>query len=211
MLNLGHPLLEYETEKWNQGYRCVAGVDEAGRGPLAGPVVACSFVILSLDVDLDGVNDSKKLTPRKRKDLFQRLKEMNNVLYALGVVSSEVIDSINILEATKLAMQQSIEALSERPNYLLVDGMPLPKQPIPSDGLIKGDSKSFSIAAASIIAKETRDQLMLEYHEKWPQYGFDKHKGYGTKLHMEALKKYGPCPIHRESFAPVRQAMTISG
>jgi ribonuclease HII len=202
-----HPLLAYEQAKWNLGYQLVAGIDEAGRGPLAGPVVACSLVILCPSLSIEGINDSKKLTPSKRQQIAEALRAESSVAYGIGVATHVEIDRMNILEATRLAMRKSLEALPCDPDYLLVDGMPLSFE-ISSEGIIKGDSKSLSIAAASILAKVTRDEMMLEYDRSWPQYGFAKHKGYGTKGHIEALEKHGPCEIHRKSFAPVAKYTT---
>lgn len=194
-------LLVYEQEARLKGYRHVAGIDEAGRGPLAGPVVAAACLIPE-GLLVPGVDDSKKLTPAKRLALFERLTATTGIHYGVGVISHQEIDKINIYQATIQAMLQAVANLSVRPDFLLVDGMPLKHPDIPSQKIIKGDAKSLSIGAASIIAKETRDRLMIDYHLQWPQYGFDKHKGYGTPFHLAAIEKYGPCPIHRLTFAP---------
>ncbi|MGZ3633842.1 MAG: ribonuclease HII [Parachlamydiaceae bacterium] len=186
----------------NQGYQIIAGIDEAGRGPLAGPVVAAACILPSKSTFV-GVDDSKKLTPIQRRTLFEALVSDQEVIYGIGIISAEEIDKINIYQATIRAMMQAISALALSPDLLLIDGMPLSHTSIPSQKVIRGDSKSLSIAAASIIAKETRDRLMAEFHDVWPMYGFDRHKGYGTPMHLQALEKYGSSPIHRRSFARV--------
>ncbi|MBI2430294.1 MAG: ribonuclease HII [Ignavibacteriales bacterium] len=191
-------MLEFEQKYWNQGVRYIAGVDEAGRGPLAGPVVA-SAVIFEQGIVIDGVNDSKKLTEKKREELFHIIHEQALAI-GIGIVSHEVIDRINILQASFLAMNKALENLKQIPQQLLVDGNFFRHEKYPVENIIKGDSLSHSIAAASIIAKVTRDALMKELHEQYPQYGFAKHKGYGTKAHIEAIQKYGYSPIHRRSF-----------
>lgn len=181
----------------------IAGVDEAGRGPLAGPVVAATCFFTSPQL-FYGIDDSKKLTAEKRKDFFVELTQNPEVHYGVGIVSSEIIDSINIYQATILAMKEAILSLKELPDFVLVDGnIKLKLQDIEEQSVIKGGMTAQVIAAASIIAKETRDKIMVEYHAKYPQYGFDKHKGYGTEYHLEALRTYGPTPIHRRSFQPV--------
>ncbi|MES2344469.1 MAG: ribonuclease HII [Chlamydiota bacterium] len=183
-------------------FRLVAGVDEAGRGPLAGPVVAaaCTF---SQEVLIEGIDDSKKLSAKKRFELYEKLIHHPGVDYGVGIIDAIIIDEINILQATFRAMIMAVAQLKNKPDYLLVDGPHLPKIDILGEGVIGGDGLSILIAAASIIAKETRDRIMRDYHLKWPQYGFDQHKGYGTKKHLDALELYGPCPIHRNSFRPV--------
>lgn len=198
-------LLRYEEAARRLGYRFIAGVDEAGRGPLAGPVVAAACSIPE-GIFFPGINDSKQLTAKQRASLFKEITTHPDVVYGVGIVSHEVIDQINILQASIKAMIDAVEALKIAPDYLLVDGLKLP-HPTPSEKIIKGDAKSQSIAAASIIAKETRDGLMETYHEKWPHYGFDRHKGYGTKKHVEAIRKHGPCPIHRSTFEPVKSLL----
>lgn len=180
------------------GYKKIAGVDEAGRGPLAGPVVAAACLFRK-PLFFPGVNDSKLLTALKRKRLFSELMDHPDVIFSLGVVSHEEIDAINIYQATLKAMHFAIASLAEEPDFLLVDGMNL-KLSTPSRKVVHGDRLSQLIAAASIIAKESRDQIMLKYHEEYPVYGFDAHKGYGTAKHRAALKKYGLSPIHRRSF-----------
>ena len=188
----------FEDEARQGGFQHIAGVDEAGRGPLAGPVVAASCIIPQ-NLFFPGIDDSKKLLPKKRAHLFKELTSHPEIIYGIGIVSHEEIDRINIYQASIQAMLIAISKLSITPDILLVDGMKLPS-PIPSRKIIGGDALSQSIAAASIIAKETRDRIMEEYHETWPHYGFKDHKGYGTEKHREALAKYGPCMIHRMSF-----------
>lgn len=192
---------DYEIEKscLAKGYNYICGVDEAGRGPLAGPVCAAA-VILSEDTVIEGLNDSKKLSEKKREQLFDIICE-KAVAYSIAFGTLEEIESVNILEATFLAMNRSIDGLSPKADYALIDGNRVPKNiKIPCETVIKGDAKSASIAAASILAKVTRDRLLLEYDNKYPQYNFKKHKGYGTKEHTDLILKYGPCPIHRMSF-----------
>lgn len=196
-------LTSYEKQARERGFSIIAGVDEAGRGPLAGPVVAASC-ILPNDYFLSGIDDSKKLSPKKRHHIYQILISDPQIIYQVAIVDSKVIDQINIYQATIKAMIESVDRLSTLPDYLLVDGLHLKHPNILGEGIIKGDQKSLSIAAASIIAKETRDELMLSYHEKWPGYGFDKHKGYGTQAHRNAIVKDGPCPIHRYTFEPIK-------
>lgn len=196
-------MLVYEQEAYQKGFRLIAGVDEAGRGPLAGPVVAAAC-ILPKDLLIAGIDDSKKLTSQKRKVIFEELKSNPSVTYAIGIVDSTEIDRLNIYKATILAMWQAVNQLATFPDCLLVDGMELPQFPIECYKIFKGDQLSLSIAAASIIAKETRDEIMRKFHQEWPLYGFDQHKGYGTPQHLSALENHGPCPIHRFSFEPVR-------
>ncbi len=188
-------------ERAHPDCRLICGVDEAGRGPFAGPVVA-SAVILSLD-DPDReilyLNDSKKLSEKKREALYDEIME-KAVSVGVGIVEREVIDEINILQATFLAMQKAIAALDPQPDYILADAVTIPKILIPQEGIVKGDAKSVSIAAGSIIAKVTRDRIMYEYDKLYPEYGFASHKGYGTKAHIEAIKEYGMLDIHRRSF-----------
>lgn len=193
-----------EKRQWCRGYQRVAGVDEAGRGPLAGPVVAAACV-LDQEVSLEGVDDSKRLTRLKRIALFEALRASAGVLIGVGIVDAPTIDRINILQATIRAMHKALEGLDPSPDYVLVDGRPISHPQLPVQGIINGDSLCYAIAAASIIAKETRDRLMEDYHQRWPHYGFDQHKGYGTRAHVAALRRHGPCPIHRRSFNPVGQ------
>lgn len=181
-----------------RGISPIAGVDEAGRGPLAGPVVACA-VILPAGLIIEGVNDSKKITEKRRHELAVRIKTQA-LAYAFGIVDVATIEDINILHATMLAMKNAVEGLKTAPNFVLVDGNKLPVLPCEAICIKKGDSESHLIAAASILAKVERDNIMLELHEKYPLYGFDKHKGYGTKAHRDAIEKHGLCPAHRVSF-----------
>ena len=185
---------EYQTNK----IKLIAGVDEAGRGPLAGPVAVAS-VIMPLDKDIiEGVNDSKKLTEKKREKLFDEIIE-KAIAYHIELVDHKTIDEINILNATKLGMKTCIEKLAIKPDLVLIDAVKLDVQ-VPTESIIKGDAKSYNIACASILAKVSRDRLMLELDAIYPEYGFKKHKGYGTKAHIEALKQFGKCDIHRNSF-----------
>ena len=190
--------LEYETEARSKGYVNICGVDEAGRGPLAGPVCAAA-VILPEGKIIDGVNDSKKLTEKKREALFDVIKDQA-LAYAVAFATVEEIEEMNILNATMLAMKRAVERLPVKADFAMIDGNRLPDLTIDSEYIVKGDAKSMSVACASILAKVTRDRLLYKYAEEYPQYHFDKHKGYGTKLHVEALRKYGPCPYHRLSF-----------
>jgi ribonuclease HII len=185
-------------EKYYPVTSLIGGIDEAGRGPLCGPVVA-ACVILPKDAELLYLNDSKKLSEKRRELLFPEIKE-KAVSFGVGIVENDVIDEINILNATKLAMKKAIDSMSVRPEQLLIDAVHLDDIDIPQVAIIKGDAASVSIAAASVIAKVTRDHIMLEYDKKYPEYGFAHHKGYGTKAHYEALKKYGLTPIHRKTF-----------
>ena len=193
------PDYSYENNAVLKGYEYVCGVDGAGRGPLAGPVCAAA-VILPEGTVIEGLDDSKKLSEKKRELLFDVIKEKATA-FGIAFASVEEIEEFNILGATYLAMTRAVEQLSVKPDYVLIDGNRFPPQ-IKTDGecVIKGDAKSMSIAAASILAKVTRDRLLLEYAEKYPQYGFEKHKGYGTKLHVEAIKEFGITEIHRPSF-----------
>lgn len=188
----------------NEGYQHIAGVDEAGRGPLAGPVFAAACVI-SPDFHHPTVTDSKKLTPAQRDALYEELTQSEHVQYGIGQASVEEIDSINILQATLLAMRRAVAALPVLPDYLLVDGVKLDYASTPSEKIIKGDLLVYCIGAASILAKVARDRLMQTYHEQWSQYGFNRHKGYGTAAHRRAIEEHGPCPIHRRSFEPIKK------
>lgn len=194
---------DHEHQAQANGYRLIAGVDEAGRGPLAGPVVAAACILN--DVVISGLDDSKKLTSKKRAALFELITSHPKICYGIGICSPQEIDTHNILQASLYAMLRAIEKLPILPDFLLIDGNQLPKTQIPAQALIKGDSLSLSIAAASILAKHTRDVMMLSMHEKYPEYGFESHKGYPTNSHLEALKMHGPCPIHRRSFGPVKK------
>ncbi len=187
-----------EYEKKYEAYEYIAGIDEVGRGPLAGPVVA-GVVILPKDTDILYINDSKKLSEKKREELYDIIIE-KAVAYATGIVSPQRIDEINILQATYEAMREAIAKLSVKPTLLLNDAVNIPGVDIKQIPIIKGDAKSISIGAASIIAKVTRDRMMVQYDELYPEYGFASNKGYGSEQHIEAIKKYGKCPIHRESF-----------
>ena len=190
--------LSYEKKYELQGRKLICGVDEAGRGPLAGPVCAAA-VIMPSGLMIEGVNDSKKLTPKKRETLYQIILE-KCIDYSVSLVCAEKIDEINILNATHLAMKNAVDSLKQKPDMVLVDGNSLPKWDVDSVSIVKGDALSHSIACASILAKVSRDKFMIEQAEKYPSYGFERHKGYGTKAHIEALKKYGPCEIHRKTF-----------
>ncbi len=192
------PDLSLEKELQAQGYSLICGVDEAGRGPLCGPVVAAAC-ILPPDYDIPELNDSKKLTPKKREKLFEIVKEQA-IAYAVASATPEEIDALNILNADMLAMRRAIEALSPAADFALIDGNVVRNIPIPAKAVVKGDAISASIAAASILAKVTRDRICEEDDASYPQYGIKKHKGYPTKDHMDAVRKYGPSPIHRRSF-----------
>ena len=190
--------IEYEQNAELKGYKAICGVDEAGRGPLAGPVCAAA-VILPPNTIIDGVNDSKKLTEKKREALFDVIKE-SAVSYSIAYASVEEIESINILNATMLAMKRAVEGLDVKADYAMIDGNKMPPLDIDGETIVKGDAKSMSIACASILAKVSRDRLLYDYAKEYPQYQFDKHKGYGTAAHREAILEYGPCPYHRMSF-----------
>lgn len=192
-------MFDYENECLKSGFKIIAGMDEAGRGPLAGPVaVAIAIMPLEQDKIIDGVNDSKKLTEKKRDALYEQI--INTAIsYHIEFVDENTIDTINILNATKLGMIKCIKEISVSPDIVLIDAVKLDAD-VPTKSIIKGDALSYSIACASILAKVSRDRLMLELDKKYPQYNLKKHKGYGTKEHIENLKKYGPSPIHRKSF-----------
>lgn len=196
-------LLEYERKLWKDGYEFVAGVDEAGRGPLAGPVYAAA-VIFPKDVVIDGINDSKKLSEKKREALFDIIKE-NALAYSIVSVDEKEIDEINILNAAMNAFKMALESLEVKPDFALLDGNRAPELDIPFETVVKGDAKVQSIAAASILAKVARDRYITEMDSVYPQYGFAKHKGYPTKDHKEAVAKYGPSPIHRRTFKGVSE------
>ena len=192
-------MLSFEQDLWQQGYQFVAGVDEAGRGPLAGPVVAAAVVFPQHLAQTWGICDSKELTHEQRAELVPII-EQNALAMGVGVVEHIDIDRLNILQATYKAMQMAIEQLAHIPEFTLVDGNGLPSLSMPCRAIIKGDSLSLSIAAASIIAKETRDRIMIDWHATFPDYGFDSHKGYATPQHIQAIRTFGFCPIHRRSF-----------
>jgi ribonuclease HII len=187
-----------------RGLTTIAGVDEAGRGPLAGPVAAAA-VILPAGFSCPGLDDSKKLNANKRDTIYQVLTTDPRVIWSVALASAEEIDRLNILRATHLAMRRAVAGLAVVPDHCLIDGLPLREFPWPHTGIVKGDGRSFSIAAASIIAKVTRDRLLRQIDAQFPQYGFAKHQGYGTKHHLEALRIHGPCCHHRRSFEPVAQ------
>jgi len=191
-------LWQIERDAYAGGFDCICGVDEAGRGPLAGPVCAAA-VILPCGLEIPGLNDSKKLTDKKRRELYDVLVSEAEA-YGIAFATEQEIDEINILQATFLAMDRAVSQLSVRPDLVLVDGNRAPKLPLPVKTVVKGDSLSANIAAASILAKVTRDRLLEELDQTYPAYGFAVHKGYGTKRHYEALREFGPCPVHRMSF-----------
>ena len=193
---------EFDSGFRARGFEALVGVDEAGRGPWAGPVVAAA-VVLPKDTFIDGLNDSKKLSPQKRKTILEKIKQIA-LSYSVGIVSHTQIDEINILQATYQAMKTAIAGISIPFDLVLVDGWAIPQLNMPQQNVISGDAQSACIAAASILAKETRDAIMEQMAQEYPQYGFEKHKGYGTKQHIEALQKFGHCPIHRVSYAPIK-------
>ena len=201
---------EFESALWQRGVARVAGVDEAGRGPLAGPVVAAAAILPSrwgetgLPAELAGLNDSKQLTETQREKFFTFLTTCAEIEFAIALVDAGVIDEINILQATHRAMNDALAQLNPEPQHALVDGRPVKTMRVPQTAIVKGDARSYSIAAASVLAKVTRDRLMLEYHAQFPAYGFDAHKGYGTAKHLAAIAAHGACPIHRKSFAPMK-------
>ena len=199
-------LLSFERETWRQGILFIAGIDEAGRGPLAGPVVAAA-AILPKKIKIPAVNDSKQLSEKQRNELRALLLEIPGFRYAVSEIQADEIDKLNILKATHLAMRRAVLQLPET-EIAFVDGLRVPDMPVKCRFIVKGDAKSASIASASILAKVHRDEIMMRYAEKYPEYGFDRHKGYGTAEHLKALKKYGPSPIHRRSFAPVRELVS---
>lgn len=189
-----------------QGFSRIAGIDEAGRGPLAGPVVAAA-VVLPPDFRHATLRDSKQLTARQRDRLFEELTAGTTSAWAVAVIETAEVDRLNILRATHAAMRHALAQLAPPADHALIDGLPVRDLPLPQTALVGGDARSFSIAAASVLAKVTRDRLMLDYDRAFPQYGFAQHKGYGTALHLERLRRHGPCPIHRRSFLPVQQAL----
>ena len=198
-------MLYWEERFEGSGARPVAGLDEAGRGPLAGPVVATAVILPRLLSHPVPIIDSKKLSSSRREEAFQYLKALPGVFIGVGIVDQTEIDRINILEATRKAMRLAVEKLELSPGYLLIDGLHLPGVSTPQLKLIRGENASISIAAASIIAKVTRDRIMIAYDREYPSYGFARHKGYGTREHLEMLDRFGPCPLHRFSFRPVRE------
>jgi ribonuclease HII len=201
---------EFERVLWSRGMIRVAGVDEAGRGPLAGPVVAAAVILPAkwaesgLPHELDGLNDSKQLSPAQRERFFTFLTGCDEVEFAIAQIDSPQIDEINILRATHQAMNAALAKLNPQPQHALVDGRPVRTMRVAQTAIIRGDARSYSIAAASVLAKVTRDRLMLEFDRQWPAYGFAEHKGYGTARHLAAIAAHGPCPIHRKSFAPLK-------
>jgi ribonuclease HII len=201
---------EFERTLWQKNLMRVAGVDEAGRGPLAGPVVAAAAILPAkwalsgLPPELGGLNDSKQLTAAQREKFFAFLTACNEIEFAVAQTDAAQIDEINILQATHAAMNDALAKLNPPPQHALVDGRPVRTMRVPQTAIVKGDARSYSIAAASVLAKVTRDRLMLEFHEQFPNYGFAEHKGYGTVRHLAAIEKFGACPIHRKSFAPLK-------
>ena len=201
----------YERPLWNSGLELVAGVDEAGRGPLAGPVVAAAVILprswleAGLPQNLTGLNDSKQLSEALREVFFAAITCCDEIRFAVSQAEADEIDTINILQATHAAMNRALAQLAPAPQHVLVDGNPVRSLKFPQTAIVKGDALSYSIAAASVLAKVTRDRLLLEYDQRWPDYGFAAHKGYGTPQHLAAIARHGPCPIHRRSFAPIRQ------
>jgi ribonuclease HII len=201
---MGHPSLRYERRLWRAGVQVVAGVDEAGVGPMAGPVVAAA-VIFAPEIFIRGVNDSKQLLPEERAELYGKIQR-RALAVGVGIAQQGEIDELNIFWATMLANERALLALTQKPEHVLVDGRLIPELKLPQTKIVGGDRKSFCIAAASIIAKVTRDQIMLAYDAQYPDYGFARHKGYCTADHFAALERLGPTPIHRRSFAPVWDA-----
>jgi len=198
--------LKEERKLWKKGYKMVVCLDEAGRGPLAGPVVAAACMIVDCQLknaDFKDLKDSKKLSRKQREKFYKIITKNKNIEWGMGRVSEKIIDKINILEASKLAMKKAIAKLKKRPDFLVLDGKMKLDLPISQRSIVKADEKVFSCAAASILAKVTRDRIMEKYHKKYPRYVLNKHKGYPTRLHLKMLNKYGPCKIHRKSFRPV--------
>lgn len=194
-------LYEFEERLYDEGYHTICGVDEAGRGPLAGPVVVASCILPPF-LRIEGINDSKQLSAKKRAELYKIIVK-NAIDYNIVFISEKEVDSLNIYQATKKGMLEAINGLKKTPDYALIDAMPLGELKLPHNSIIHGDARCASVAAASILAKVTRDEFMEKMDVKYPNYGFKKHKGYGTKSHLEALEKYGPCEIHRKTYAPV--------
>ena len=206
--------LQYEREHVSLGLTRLAGVDEAGRGPLAGPVVAAAIVMSEswikegIPEPLLRLNDSKKLNKKVREELFEVIDSDKSIEWGIGVVDAPLIDEINILQATHQAMNDALAKITPPVQHALVDGRQIPSLSVPQTAIVKGDGKSYTIGAASILAKVTRDRLMIEYDQKYPGYGFAGHKGYGTRAHLSAIEELGPCPIHRMSFAPLSNNQT---
>lgn len=198
------PTLENECRLRAAGHLFVAGIDEAGRGPLAGPVMAAA-VILPLEFTHKVLNDSKQLSEKQREEIYLELKADIRLIISSASASVEEIEQLNILRASHLAMERAVRGLPQAPDVCLIDGLPVPRFPWRHEGVVGGDALSFSIAAASIIAKVERDRFMRAAHEDYPHYGFASHKGYGTALHLERLKEHGPCPLHRRTFQPIAQ------
>ena len=198
-----YPNFSEEELLQQQGFKCIVGLDEVGRGPLAGPVVAAAVWVKGNGEFLKGINDSKKLSEKQREKFYKILIDSENIKWGIGIVPEDIIDRINIFEATKLAMIKAVKNLNA--DFLILDGNFVLDIELPQKSIVRGDQKVISISAASIIAKITRDKIMEKYHKEYPQYGFDKHKGYGTKLHMEMINKFGACPIHRKSFRPISE------
>jgi ribonuclease HII len=200
---------EFEEPLWRRGVRRVAGVDEAGRGPLAGPVVAAAAILPSswaktgLPAELAGLNDSKQLSETRRESFYSFITACGEIEFGIHVIEAGVIDEINILQATHRGMNEALAKLKPLPPHALVDGRSVKSLRVPQTAIVKGDARSYSIAAASVLAKVTRDRFMLELHTQFPEYGFAEHKGYGTAKHLAAIARHGPCPIHRKSFAPI--------
>ncbi len=211
---------EYEEALYNMGFSCVCGADEVGRGPWAGPITAAAVIVKSdpsgtlgtskLRVKNLGIDDSKKLTEKKRQEIYSVLTSDSSIIYSVASISAQEIDKIGLGRANHLVLQLAIEGLPNIPDYILVDGFIIKDINMRQERIIKGDSKVLSIAAASIIAKVSRDHYMIELAKEYPQYGFDNHKGYGTKKHIEALKKFGTCPEHRKSFKPISELSSSS-
>jgi ribonuclease HII len=204
-------LLRFEKEAWDSGCHQVAGADEAGRGPLAGPVVVASVSLsCSAATSLAAnplITDSKTLSSKKRAQAYDEITQIPEAVCCLAVIESPRIDEINILQATHEGFRQVLAEMNPSPDFALIDGRPVPDLPCPAQNIIKGDAKSLLIGAASILAKVTRDRIMIQAAETWPEYGFEQHMGYGTAKHLSALREHGPCPIHRRSFRPVSEAM----
>ena len=206
VLTLDDELLRPERELRTEGFCWIAGVDEAGRGPLAGAVTAGAVILPWHDAGIPGVFDSKQLSAEAREELFEELQSLEGVDIGIGIAEVSEIDQLNILKAAHLAMFRAVAQL-KKVDHVLVDGLPVRGFPVPSRNLVKGDARSASIAAASIVAKVVRDRMMMQADVEYPQYGFASHKGYGTAEHLEALRKYGPCPLHRRSFRPVAELL----